>query len=122
MISNEQVQSFKDKYNLLAGHCDFDSVKKSLENYEKSKWIDFDETAFPEELLRKELQVLVKLNLGEKGFEKYVTTAYYTGDCWRLTNSGERLDGNVTLHLASSGEYVNGCVTHYQPLASMDHK
>lgn len=49
-VTDEQVRVFKDTYNLLAGHCDFESVRAALEAYEQSKWIKFDvnnESTYP---------------------------------------------------------------------------
>ena len=37
MITDEQVRSFKETYNTLAGYCDTDSVRKGLEACEQSK-------------------------------------------------------------------------------------
>lgn len=31
MITDAQVMAFKDTYNLLAGHCDFESARSALE-------------------------------------------------------------------------------------------
>lgn len=50
MITGKQVQVFKDYYNTNAGYIDVDTLRKALEVYEASKWVQFDvndESTYP---------------------------------------------------------------------------
>ncbi len=110
MASNKQIEDFVatiQTFMNFKSQTPFSAVANALAEYEKSKWIAFDETRFPQELIRQEIQVRVELDYGEE-VEYYVTFARYTGSYWLLA--------------AHTSDYVEGIVTHYQPMAEIDVK